>query len=107
MEDVIGLEDLRARQAELDAEKTYTERLLKEHEGREDRLKHLEEARDKAVEQIKRGRWHELGITAPEARRDRYREIGLTANAAVDGTVRLTWGLGEEVVLSTTDPNSR
>lgn len=107
MEEVIGLEDLRARQSELDAEKAHTERLLSEHEGREDRLRHLEAARDKAIGQIKRGEWRKLGITAPEARRERYREIGLTAEAAVDGTVRLSWGLGEVAVLSTNDPTLR
>lgn len=107
MEEVIGLEDLRARQSDLDAEKVHTERLLKEHEGREDRLRHLEAARDKAIRQIRRGEWAKLGITEPQARRERYREIGLTATAAVDGTVRLTWGLGQEAVVCTQDPASR
>jgi len=107
MEEVIGLDDLRARHAELDTEKARVERLLKEHEGREDSLRYLEEARDKAIAQIKAGEWSKLGITAPEARRERYREIGLTATAALDGTVKLSWGLGEEAILSTTDPTSQ
>ncbi|MDQ3862863.1 MAG: hypothetical protein M3317_05075, partial [Actinomycetota bacterium] len=103
--DALSLSHLKARSAELDAEQTQVEQLLAEHEGREDRLRHLEATRDKSVEQIKRGEWGKLGITAPEARQERYREIGLKAEAAADGTVHLSWGMGEEVVLGTTDPN--
>jgi site-specific DNA recombinase len=105
MEDVITLEDLRGRQDELDAEKAHIERLLSEQEGRETRLRHLEATRDKTVRQIRRGEWGKLGITAPEARKERFREIGLRAEAA-DGTVLLSWGLGEETVLCATDPTS-
>jgi site-specific DNA recombinase len=103
---VFTLDDLAARTAELDAERSLVERLVAEREDRAKRLQTLEENRDRAVEQIRRGEWGKLGITAPEARRERYREIGLRAEAAADGTVRLSWGLGEEAVLSTTDPNS-
>lgn len=95
-------ERLDALVSEVDRQQGHLDRLVQEYEDREESLRHLEAARDKAVDQIKRGEWAKLGITDPEARRERYREIGLTAKAAVDGTVRLTWGLGEEVVLGTT-----
>lgn len=97
--DALSLPDLKARTAELDADKKHVQQALAEAENREERLEHLKAARDKAVEQIKRGEWGKLGITAPEARRERYREIGLRAEAAVDGTVRLSWGTGEEAVV--------
>lgn len=104
--DALSLSDLKARAAELDAEKGHIQQALVETESREERLEYLEAARDKAVEQIKRGEWGKLGITAPEARRERYREIGLRAEAAADGTMRLSWGIGEEAVVGTTDPTS-
>ena len=45
----MSLDDLAARTAELDAAKAHVERLLTEHENRANRLKALEETRDKAV----------------------------------------------------------
>ncbi len=105
--EALSLDDLLARTAELDAEKGHVERMVAEQEGREERLKALEAARDRAVDLIRRGEWGRLGITAPDARRERYREIGLTAEAAADGTVRLSWGPGQQAVLTTADPNSR
>ena len=53
--DKMSLDDLAARTAELDAAKAHVERLLTEHENRANRLKALEETRDKAVAQIRRG----------------------------------------------------
>ncbi|MBA4115325.1 MAG: hypothetical protein H0X71_02590 [Rubrobacter sp.] len=84
---------------EVDAEMGHVERLLAEHEGREDRLRTLQATRDKTVQQIRLGEWGKLGITAPEARRKRYQEIGLSALAYADGTVTLSWGFGDEVLL--------
>ncbi len=92
--EALTMDDLLARTAELDAEKEHVERMIAEQEGREERLKALEAARDRAVDLIRRGEWGRLGITASDARRERYREIGLTAEAAVDGTVRISWGRG-------------
>ncbi len=82
--------------AEIDREKDYVERMRDEHEDRARKLAELEAARDEAIGHIKRGEWGQLGITAPDARRERYREIGLKADAAVDGTVNLSWGLGSD-----------
>jgi site-specific DNA recombinase len=107
MEGVISLDDLRARNAELDRERDHVKGLLAVHEGRAGRLKELEAARDKAIRQIKEGAWAELGITTPEARKERYREIGLSGELRADGTVVLQWGLGEEAVLRTNEPTSR
>jgi len=106
MQEIITLEALRGHQDELDAQKANIERLLSEHEGRETRLRHLEATRDKTVRQIRHGEWGKLGITAPGARKERFREIGLRAEAAADGTVLLSWGLGGEAVLGTTDTTS-
>lgn len=105
--DAMSLEDLRARTAELDLEKAHVERAAAEYEERAQKLAELEAARDATVTLIEEGQWTELGITAPEERRRRFREIGLSATADVEGYVRLSWGLGEETVLCTTDPNSR
>ncbi len=93
--------------AEIDREKDYVQRMRDEHEDRARRLAELEASRDTSIHLIKSGRWAELGITAPDARRERYREIGLKAEAAVDGTVSLSWGLGQEAVLGTTGRTSR
>ncbi len=82
--------------AEIDRETDYVERMRDEHEDRARKLAELEAARDEAIGHIKRGEWGQLGITAPDARRERYREIGLKADAAVDGTVNLSWGLGSD-----------
>lgn len=106
MEGVMSLENLSDRQAELDAEKAYTQQLLSEHEERENRLRQLEATRDKTVRQIRSGEWGKLGITTPDARKERFHEIGLSIEAAVDGTVHLSWGLGEKAPVCTTDPSS-
>ncbi len=84
--------------SEIDREKDYVERMRDEHEDRERKLSELEAARDEAIGHIKRGEWGQLGITVPDARRERYREIGLKAEAAVDGTVSLSWGLGSDTM---------
>ncbi len=92
---------------EVDREKDYVERQRDEHEDRARKLAELEKARDTSIRLIKSGAWNELGITAPDARRERYREIGLAANADADGTVRLSWGLGEEAMLRTNQHTRR
>ncbi len=90
--------------AEIDREKAYVERMRDEHEDRARKIAELEAARDEAIGHIKRGEWGQLGITAPDARRERYREIGLKAEAAVDGTVSLSWGLGNDTMHVRTMP---
>ena len=92
--EAITLDDLQARTAELDAEKKHLDRMIAEHEGREEKLKEIEAVRDRAVDLIRRGEWGRLGITAPEARRERYREIGLTAEAAADARCGSPGGRG-------------
>ena len=106
-EGVIELQDLRARLSEMDAQRQRAERLQSEHEDKKEKLANLQAARDKAIFQIEHGKWRDLGITAPEARRERYHEIGLSASADVEGTVRLSWGLGEESVFHTESRLSR
>jgi len=93
--------------SEVDHQQKHLDRLVQEHEDREYRLEHLEAGFEKTVDLIRRGRWHELGITEPQARNARYREIGLSAEAAVDGSIRLSWRFGEEAVVSTQDLTSR
>jgi hypothetical protein len=104
--DALSLVELKARTAELDAEKDHIRRVLAEHENRVGKLKTLEEIRDRSIQQIQGGEWGKLGMTAPEARRERYREIGLRAEAAADGTLQLSWGIGEEAVVGTANPTS-
>lgn len=93
--DALSLGDLKARTAELDAEKAHVEDLIAEHERRAERLAEIEADRDRTVTLIREGAWSELGITAPEARNARYREIGLEAKADADGEITLSWGLAE------------
>jgi DNA invertase Pin-like site-specific DNA recombinase len=98
LEGVMGLDDLKARTAEIEAEKEPVARLLREHEGRAGELDRLREKRDRAVALIRHGEWHKLGITKPEARRERYRELDLTVYADADLTLRLVWNGGETLV---------
>jgi hypothetical protein len=104
--EAIGLDDLRARTAELDLEKSHVERAAAEYEERAEKLAELEATREATVRLIEEGKWAELGITAPEERHRRFREIGLIAVADAEGMVRLSWGLGETSTVCTTDPNS-
>jgi site-specific DNA recombinase len=105
--DAMSLDDLSARTAELQGEKNHIEGLLAEHEEREERLKSFEEAHQKRVDLIRRGEWRRIGITQPEARRQRYQEIGLSAHADPVGNIRLSWGFGEESMVSVGTKSTR
>lgn len=106
-EEAMSLEDLRARTAEVEAEKVHVEGLLAEQESRTEKLEELEAERDHTIDLIENGMWTELGITEPEARRHRYTEIGLQAQADVDGKIRLTWKFAGEPLVDTMDLTSR
>ena len=99
-------EQLDALVAEVNRQQEHLDRLVEEYEHREYRLKDLEAGFEQTVDLIQWGRWHELGITVPQARNARYKEIGLSAEAAVDGSIRLYWRFGEEAVVGTQDLTS-
>jgi hypothetical protein len=105
--EAISIEDLVDRTAELDRERDHIKRLLAEHESRQERLEELREAHERTVELIRRGKWAELGITAPETSNRRYREIGLSAQADTEGTITLSWAIGGESHVGATDLSSR
>ena len=100
--DALSLSDLKARTAELDADKQDVERVLAEYEDRDRKLRELEQYRDRTITLIREGRWHELGITDARARNERYREIGLTAYVDATRSVTVEWGVSEQRSMSTT-----
>lgn len=101
--DAISLNDLKARRAEIESERTEIDKALEAASNREARLRSLEESHQRLGERIASGyvligdENGENPEPTPKARRELYRDMGITVEASPSGELRITWGAGEEV----------
>ena len=89
--DLITLDELRARLAELEETREIAERELAAVRGREERVRDMERDRDALIDSLEVMAPEVLDSLTPEERQQWYKLLRLQAAIGADGTVEVSW----------------
>ncbi len=89
--DLITLDELRARLAELEETRGIAERELAAVRGQEERVRDMERDRDALVDSLEAMAPEVLDSLTPEERQQWYKLLRLQAAIGADGTVEVSW----------------